>query len=105
MNFVNYLTQHWVASLFWGATIVILGFIFARYGTNISKFFAEVWVELKKCSWPWDPQLKGFRKYRELRDSTLVVVASTLFLAAYVTSMDFVLVKVVGFLTHFKLGA
>ena len=30
------------------------------------KFIGEVKVELDKCSWPWDPNLTGFKKYKEL---------------------------------------
>ena len=37
-------------------------------------FFSEVKVELQKASWPWDPNEKGFRRYKELTDSTLVVI-------------------------------
>jgi len=46
--------------------------------TRIKNFFGEVKVELQKCSWPWDPKEKGFRRYKELMDSTLVVVIAML---------------------------
>jgi len=36
--------------------------------TKIKTFFSEVRVELQKCSWPWDPKEKGFRRYKELSD-------------------------------------
>ena len=39
--------------------------------TKIKNFFSEVKVELQKCSWPWDPKEKGFRRYKELIDSTV----------------------------------
>ncbi len=48
--------------------------------TKIKNFFGEVKVELQKCSWPWDPKEKGFRRYKELTDSTLVVVIAMLLL-------------------------
>ena len=41
--------------------------------TKVKSFFSEVKVELQKCSWPWDPKEKGFRRYKELVDSTIVV--------------------------------
>jgi preprotein translocase subunit SecE len=64
------------------------------------KFFSEVKVELAKASWPWDPKEKGFKKYRELVDSTLVVVIAMLLLSGYIAFWDFMLVQVVGALTR-----
>ena len=66
---------------------------------KIRNFFGEVKVELQKASWPWDPQEKGFRKYKELTDSTLVVVIAMLLLGGYVALFDFVLVNVVHYFT------
>src|SRR6266404_1608912 len=43
-------------------------------------FFNEVKVELQKASWPWDPKERGIRKYKELIDSTLVVIIAMLLL-------------------------
>ena len=48
--------------------------------TKAKNFFNEVKVELQKASWPWDPKEKGFRRYKELTDSTLVVVIAMLVL-------------------------
>jgi preprotein translocase subunit SecE len=62
-------------------------------------FFSEVKVELQKASWPWDPKERGFRKYKELVDSTLVVVIAMLLLGGYVALFDFVLVNVVHYFT------
>jgi preprotein translocase subunit SecE len=62
-------------------------------------FISEVKVELQKASWPWDPKEKGFRKYKELVDSTLVVVIAMLLLGGYVALFDFVLVNVVHYFT------
>lgn len=64
---------------------------------RISQFIAEIKGELKKCSWPWesDPKVKGFRKYRELSGSTVVVLIAMVLLGAYVASFDFVLAKAV----------
>jgi preprotein translocase subunit SecE len=63
-------------------------------------FFNEVKVELQKASWPWDPKEKGFRRYKELVDSTLVVIIAMLLLGGYVALFDFVLVNVVHYFTR-----
>jgi preprotein translocase subunit SecE len=68
--------------------------------TKIKDFFSQVKVELLKCSWPWDPKEKGFRRYKELTDSTLMVVIAMLLLGGYVALFDFVLVNVVHFFTR-----
>lgn len=62
------------------------------------QFLAEVRSELAKASWPWDLKEKGARRYRELIDSTTVVVIAMLLLSGYVAFWDFILVKVVGWL-------
>jgi preprotein translocase subunit SecE len=67
--------------------------------SKIKSFFTEVKVELQKASWPWDPTQKGFKKFRELTDSTVVVLMAMLLLGAYVALFDFVLVNVVHFFT------
>jgi len=67
---------------------------------KIKDFFGQVKIELQKCSWPWDPKEKGFRRYKELTDSTLVVVIAMLLLGGYVALFDFVLVNVVHFFTR-----
>ena len=63
-------------------------------------FFNEVKVELQKASWPWDPKEKGFRKYRELFDSTGVVMISMVLLGGFVAAIDFVLVNLVHYFTR-----
>jgi preprotein translocase subunit SecE len=68
--------------------------------TKVKNFFTEVKVELQKCSWPWDPKERGFRRYKELVDSTIVVVIAMLLLGGYVALFDFVLVNVVHFFTR-----
>ena len=49
------------------------------------QFADEVQGELRKASWPWDPKEKGFKKYKELSDSTIVVVVA-MFLLVHVLS-------------------
>jgi preprotein translocase subunit SecE len=62
-------------------------------------FFNEVKVELQKASWPWDLKERGFRRYKELVDSTLVVIIAMLLLGGYVALFDFVLVNAVHYFT------
>jgi preprotein translocase subunit SecE len=78
------------------ATLVVL---VLRYRLRVFTFISEVRVELEKCSWPWDPNQTGLKKYKELIESTAVVVVSTILLAGFVTTSDLVLAHVVGFLT------
>ena len=68
--------------------------------TKIKTFFNEVTVELQKASWPWESKEKGIRRYKELTDSTLVVIIAMLLLGGYVALFDFVLVNVVHFFTR-----
>lgn len=68
--------------------------------TKIRRFISEVRVELAKAQWPWDPNEKGFRRYKELTDSTVVVLVAMLILGGYIAFFDFVLVNIVSYLTH-----
>jgi len=90
---VGYLQGFW-----WGLVVFALG-LFLIYRETTMKFVAEVKVELDKCSWPWDPNQSGFKKYKELIESTVVVIISVVLLAGYVTTWDFLLSHVVGVLT------
>ena len=66
--------------------------------SKMTKYFGEVKTELKKATWPWDPKEKGFKRYRELADSTIVVFIAMLLLGAFVATADFILRQVVAFL-------
>ena len=68
--------------------------------SKIKVFFGEVRVELMKASWPWDPKEKGYKKYKELTDSTLIVVIAMLLLSGYIAFWDFTLNFIVGHLVH-----
>jgi preprotein translocase subunit SecE len=67
--------------------------------TKTKSFINEVKIELLKASWPWDPKEKGMKRYKELTDSTLVVVIAMLLLGGYVALFDFILVNVIQFFT------
>jgi len=66
---------------------------------KVKAFFTEVKVELKKASWPWEPKEKGMKKYKELIDSTLLVVIAMLLLSGFVAAWDFLMLGISGFLT------
>ena len=68
--------------------------------TKTKNFLNEVRVELQKASWPWDPKEKGFRRYKELTDSTTVVVIAMLLLGGYVALFDFVLINFIHYFTR-----
>jgi preprotein translocase subunit SecE len=68
--------------------------------TKTKNFIGEVRVELQKASWPWEPKEKGMKKYKELTDSTLVVIIAMLLLGGYVALFDFILVNVIHFFTR-----
>ena len=65
---------------------------------RVKGFLGEVKAELEKCSWPWDPKEKGIKKYRELIDSTAVVVVAMLLLSGYIAFWDLVMVNLVKLL-------
>jgi preprotein translocase subunit SecE len=66
--------------------------------TQTKNFVSEVKVELAKASWPWEPKEKGVKKYKELIDSTLIVVIAMLLLSGYVAGWDFIMNLIVAFL-------
>ncbi len=65
---------------------------------KLSQSISNVKGELKKCSWPWesDPKVKGFKKFRELWGSTIVVLIAMVLLGAYVAFFDYVMAQVVN---------
>ena len=56
-------------------------------------FLEEVKAELRKATWPWDsdPKAKGLKKYKELVDSTVVVIIAIILLAGFVAVSDLLL--------------
>lgn len=70
--------------------------------SKFSGFIGEVKGELRKANWPWesDPKIKGFRKYKELIDSTVVVLIAMILLAGFVQMWDFLHVLIVTFFTN-----
>ena len=67
--------------------------------TKTKSFVNEVKIELQKASWPWDLREKGMKRYKELTDSTLVVIIAMLLLGGYVALFDFIFVNIIQFFT------
>jgi preprotein translocase subunit SecE len=78
---------------------IVCAWLLLSHRVRILKFIAEVKAELDKCAWPWDPNQTGFKRYKELIESTMVVIISVILLAGFVTTSDVVLAHVVGALT------
>jgi preprotein translocase subunit SecE len=68
--------------------------------TKITKFIREVVDELRKTTWPWDPKERGLKKYKELIDSTIVVVVAMVLLAAWINMWDIFLNGFVRLMNH-----
>jgi preprotein translocase subunit SecE len=66
---------------------------------KVRKFVSEVRAELAKAQWPWDPNEKGFKRYKELVDSTMVVLIAMVILGGYIAFFDFILVNIVAAIT------
>lgn len=67
--------------------------------SKVSAFISEVKGELYKASWPWEPKEKGMKKYKELTDSTLLVLIAMVLLAGFVGLWDFLMLNLSSFLT------
>jgi preprotein translocase subunit SecE len=74
----------------WAVVIGVAGALI-HYRKQIADFTGEVKVELAKASWPWEPKEKGAKKYKELIDSTMIVLIAMLLLSGYVAGWDFIM--------------
>jgi preprotein translocase subunit SecE len=72
----------------WGA--MLIGAIAALVKrAAVSVFIRDVMTELQKATWPWDPKEKTFAaKYKELIDSTVLVIIAMILLGAFVSIID-----------------
>jgi len=104
MKFLEYIPKindSWIATGIVYAILLVLLILLIKNLAKVSNFIGEVKGELRKASWPWDsdPKARGLKKYKELVDSTIVVLIAVILLAGFVQFWDFVQVYVVGFLT------
>ncbi len=67
--------------------------------SQVRTFFSDVKSELLKCSWPWDPNEKGVKRYQELIHSTSMVVVAMLLLSGFVSLCDLIMMTLIGVLT------
>jgi preprotein translocase subunit SecE len=104
MQFLEYfkIGGSWISSGIVYALMAVCVVVIIRNYVRISRFTGEVKSELRKASWPWesDPKIKGFRKYKELTDSTIVVLIAVILLAGFVQFWDFFHVLIVSFFTN-----
>jgi preprotein translocase subunit SecE len=63
-------------------------------------FLVEVGIEMNKVSWPIKrgANIKPAERYRELSDCTVMVIMSSIALAAYIGVMDIILSSLMGLL-------
>ena len=105
MKFLEYIKidDSWITTGIVYAILLVLLIVLIKNLAKVSNFVGEVKGELRKASWPWDsdPKARGFKKYKELIDSTIVVLIAVILLAGFVQFWDFVQLYVVGFLTKF----
>jgi len=69
-----------------------------------SKYFSEVNAELQKASWPWIPKgkgEKGFRRFKELSDSTVVIFIAMILVGGFVSFWDLIMFNIIEMLTKF----
>ena len=106
-TFLEYIkiNDSWVSTGVVYAILILLLVLLIRNLAKVSGFIGEVKGELRKASWPWDsdPKARGFKKYKELIDSTIVVLIAVILLAGFVQFWDFLQVYVVGFLTKISI--
>ncbi|MCP5461863.1 MAG: preprotein translocase subunit SecE [bacterium] len=71
------------------SVLIVLGMIRSE---NIYNFTNEVFIELGKVSWPikQGTGISNWEKFRDLRESTLVVLFSIVVMSAVITLMDFI---------------
>ena len=72
--------------------------------SRIIAYWNEVVIELRKATWPWYPKEKGFAKYKELNDSTIVVFIAMLLLGGFVAFFDFSFRKAFDAMTSWLSG-
>lgn len=67
---------------------------------KIRKYITEVQIELHKAQWPWSNEEHGLKRFRELWNSTLVVIIAMLLMGGYISFFDFITINIIGFLTR-----
>jgi preprotein translocase subunit SecE len=78
--------------LIWAGVVgVIFGFLWYKgYLARLSNYFLETREELRKCTWPTFPELRG---------STFVVLVSVAILGSYIVGVDLIISFLIRFIT------
>lgn len=99
MNFL--INNSWIATLVVYVPLVVGLVLVITNWSRVRAYVSDVRGELRKASWPWesDPKIKGFRKYKELVDSTVVVLIAMILLAGFVQLWDVLIINVIGAIT------
>lgn len=66
---------------------------------KVREYLVSVRAELRKATWPWDPKEKGVKKYKQLIDSSIVVLVAMTLLGAFVATIDFAMRNAITFIT------
>jgi len=67
---------------------------------KIRKYLVEVRGELAKAQWPWSNEEHGLKRFKELWNSSLVVIIAMMLIGGYISFFDFITINVIGFLTR-----
>ena len=67
---------------------------------KIKKYLVEVQAELAKAQWPWTNDEHGLKRFRELWNSSLIVIIAMMLVGGYISFFDFITINVIGFLTR-----
>lgn len=94
--------QRHVGLVGWSVALLVLAYVAWANRSAIRRFCSEVMTELRKCSWPWDPTQSGLRRYKELIDSSVVVLVSMVLLGSYTSVVDFFLVKATAWVIQWR---
>ncbi len=68
--------------------------------TKIKCYLAEVRAELAKAQWPWSNEEHGLKRFKELWNSSLIVIIAMMLIGGYISFFDFITINVIGFLTR-----
>ena len=74
---------------------------------NPGKYITEVKGELHKATWPWEPKgrgVKGFKRFKKLTDSTVVILIATILLGGFVALFDLLMKGGVQYLIQILSG-
>ncbi len=68
--------------------------------TKIKRYLVEVRAELAKAQWPWSNEERGVKRFKELWNSSLIVIIAMMLVGGYISFFDFITINVIGFLTR-----